>query len=487
MKRFAYLIFLLFIVTNTTFATGLRAYFSYATFNLPGEKAVIETYLSVDGSSVQYVKESDGSWYGVLEIDVIFSIGDSIVNFNKYSLKSPQLADTSLSPLNFLDVQRYSMKPGTYNMKLKIKDVNSDESPFESLTQITLGFPEDKMSISDIELVADYKKDTGKTILTKNGYSILPYVFNYYPESVRKLSFYTEIYGADKAVPDGSYIINTYIRPYEVNKKLDNYFQVKRMKSAEISPVLKTFNIAELPSGNYLLVIEAHDRNNDLLASKEVFFQRYNPDVEFKLTTLLAYNPDNTFVGKINNRDTLVKYIEYTFPVSTDFERHYAESQIAFADMEILKKYFLNFWITRNKDNPEQAWTDYKNLVDYANKKFRAGNIPGYRTDRGRVFLQYGQPNVVAENYNEPAAYPYEIWHYYELAGQRDKKFVFYSHDNVTNDFQLIHSDAVGELHNYQWQYIVYKRVMFPENIIDPISQPKAWGNKSSDYYYQPR
>ena len=487
MKRLLYIILFTVIIVNTGMAEGLRAYFSYATFNMPGEKAYIETYLSVDGNSVQYVKDTHNKWYGSLEIDVIFSIGDSIVNFNKYSLKSPELADTSLSPLNFLDVQRYSMKPGVYNMKLKIKDINSKEPPFESQTQVTLGFPANKMSISDIELVADFKKDTARTILTKNGYSILPYVFNYYPESVRKLSFYAEVYGADSVVGKDAYMITTYIRPYELDKKLDNYFQLKRMKSAAVSPVLKTFNISDLPSGNYLLVIEAHDRNNVLLASKELFFQRYNPDVEFNLTTLLAQNPENSFVGRISNRDTLVKYIKFTFPISTDFERRYAESQIVIADIGVLQKYFLNFWITRDKENPEQAWIDYKHLVDYANRKFTAGKIPGYRTDRGRVFLQYGQPNVVAESYHEPAAYPYEIWHYYELEGQHDKKFVFYSRDNVTNDFQLIHSDAVGELHNYQWQYIVYKRVMYPANLVDPISQPNAWGNQSSDYYYQPR
>ena len=202
---------------------------------------------------------------------------------------------------------------------------------------------------------------------------------------------------------------------------------------------------------------------------------------------MLAYNAENTFVGRIGNRDTLVRYIEYTFPISTDFERKYAESQIVNADVEVLQKYFLNFWLTRNKLNPEQEWIDYKHLVDYANKKFKSVSLDGYQTDRGRVFLKYKQPNVVTESYNEPAAYPYEIWHYYELEGQHDKKFVFYTRDIVTNDFQLIHSDAVGELRNYQWQYIVYKRVMYPENVVDPIRQPNSWGNNSSDYYYQPR
>jgi len=487
MKRIFFSIVLAVVLISPSFAGGLRAYFSFAAFDVPGGKAYVETYLTVDGSSVEYVRSDDGKWYGKLDIQVTFSKNDSIVSYNKYELTSPPLNDTSLSPLNFLDVQRYSLSPGDYSMKLKLSDANNDSAPFESITDITIGEHAQKLAFSDIELVADYKKSEKKSILTKNGLEILPYVFNYYPESVRKLTFYTEIYGADKALGDTAYMLYYYLRPYEIDKKLDHYFQTKRMQPKKVSIIIRSFNISELPSGNYLLVVEARDRNNKVRASKEMFFQRYNPDVEFNLTTLLAYNPENTFVGRIKNKDTLIQYIKYTFPVSTEFERRYAESQIVNPDMEVLQKYFLNFWITRDKANPEQAWIDYKHLVDYANKKFKTVSLDGYQTDRGRVFLKYGQPNVVAESYNEPAAYPYEIWHYYELQGQHDKKFVFYTRDIVTNDFQLIHSDAVGELRNYQWQYIVYKRVMYPENVVDPIHQPNSWGNNSNDYYYQPR
>ncbi|RLD86934.1 MAG: hypothetical protein DRJ09_11120 [Bacteroidetes bacterium] len=487
MKRYLLLLLVVLSFTGNLYADGLRAYFSYANFDIPYAKPYIETYLTVDGSSVQYVQSENEKWYGKLDIQVVFSKNDSIVNFNKYQLTSPPLDDTALTPLNFLDIQRYILSEGTYFMKLTIKDDNSDKEPFVSTSEITIGFPNDSISISDIELIADYKQTEKKSILSKNGYSILPYVFNYYPESVRKLSFYAEIYHPDTLSNNTPYVLYSYIRPYEIDKKLDKYFQVNRKNPRMVSPLLKSFNISELPSGNYLLVLEARNKDNDLIASKELFFQRYNPTVQFNLNTLLAYNPDNTFAGHISNKDTLVQYIKYTIPVSTDFERKYAESQLASPDLATLQKYFLNFWVTRNKENPEKAWIDYKHLVDYANKKFKTVSLDGYETDRGRVFLKYGQPNVVSENYNEPAAYPYEIWHYYELQGQHDKKFVFYTRDIVTNDFQLIHSDAVGELRNYQWQYIVYKRVMYPGNLADPVSQPNSWGNSSTDYYLQPR
>ena len=479
-------ILLLFFSALQGGAQNLKAYLSFASFSMPQGKSYVETYLSVNGNSVVYRKDADGKWYGKLNIQILFTKNDSIVNFNKYELKSPPRDDTSSLALNFLDVQRYSLDPGEYDMSIKIGDAYADSSDFKVMTKVNTYFPEDSVCFSDIELVSEYVPSEKEGILTKNGYTLLPYVFNYYPENEKKLSFYAEIYHTNRFL-NGDYALYSYIRPYEVNKKLDEYFRVKRMKSSEITPVLKSFDISKLPSGNYLLVLEVRDKKNQLVAKKETFFQRFNPDVEFNLTSLMAYDPDNTFAGRIQSKDTLAQYIRYTFPISTDFEKNYAESLIKEGDVETMKKYFLNFWITRDQTAPEKAWTDYKRLVDYANKKFKSVSHAGYETDRGRVFLKYGQPDQVSQNYNEPAAYPYEIWHYYKLGDQRNKKFVFFSRDIVTNDFVLIHSDAVGELRNYQWQYIVYKRVLFPTNVADKVNQPDAWGNKSSDYYIQPR
>ena len=151
-----------------------------------------------------------------------------------------------------------------------------------------------------------------------------------------------------------------------------------------------------------------------------------------------------------------------------------------------MQKYFLNFWTDRNPVDPEGAWNEYKMRVTQANNEFKSMRIKGYKTDRGRVYLKYGKPNVITPSYNEPAAYPYEIWHYYELQGQRDKKFVFYSRDMVTNDFQLIHSNMLGEIANFRWQTIIYSRTWDPYSI-DEFAMPKTYGSFATDYYLQPR
>ena len=475
-------VFVLFSLTGNS--QNLRAYLSYSTFNTPDNEPYIETYLTVNGKSINYRKLDDGTLQGVIDVQILFKKGDSIVNFAKYDLSSPKVKDTVINNINMLDVQRYALRSGEYILEISLKDKNSNQKAIVSHDKFSIAFPDDSMAFSDIELLSSYNKTEKTGVLEKNGYELTPYVFNYYPQSINKLSFYTELYNSTTVLGESPFLLTYYIRPFEADKMLDSYIIRKRVNPEPVVPILGSFDITELPSGNYLLVFEARNRNNEILSGSETFFQRYNPGAQFNVTNLLVLNTQNTFVGEIST-DTLKTYIEYLSPISTDIERMYAKSMLTSADDDELRKYFLNFWMERDKLNPEDAWSEYLILVNQVNRSFKSVSQEGYETERGRVYLQYGQPDVLSEQYFEPAAYPYEIWHYHQLKDQRDKKFVFYTHDLVTNDFQLIHSNAIGELNNYRWETVIYRRTWDPNSIDDAII-PSTWGSKATEVYKQP-
>ncbi len=463
---------------------NLRAYFSYSIFNTPGNEPYVETYLTINGESISYELLGDGTFKGIVEVQVLFKKGDSIVNYAKYELSSPIIKDTSFVNQNMLDIQRYGLDEGDYNLEISLRDVNSEEKAMTSTDSFAIDFPEGVLQFSDIELLTSFEQSDVQSSLSKNGYQLTPYVFNYFPQSMNTISFYGELYNTTEVLEEEAFLLTYYIRPFEADKKLDKYIHRSRANPSEVLPILGTFDIANLPSGNYLLVFEARDRNNEILSSQETFFQRYNPNVQFNITNLLVLNTSNTFVEDIS-RDTLGIYIDYLSPISTDIERKYAINQLETATDDELRKYFLNFWMERDKVNPEIAWDDYHLLVKQANRNFKSVSRQGYQTDRGRVYLQYGQPNIISDHYFEPAAYPYEIWHFYQLDDQRDKKFVFYTHDIATNDFQLIHSNAIGELNNYRWQTIVYRRTWDPNSIDDQFI-PSSYGSNATQSYIQP-
>ncbi len=480
------------LLTMAVAATGqtknLHASMNYAIFNTPAHKPYIETYLTVQPGSLLFTKNSNGLYTGSLFVEILFrKVADSsIVNFNKYALSIPSTVDTNSFQYNLLDVQRYALSDGDYFFELRINDKNSKRKPIVHYEPFSIHFPTDSASFSSLELLSKYSPSNDTTLLVKNGYELFPFIFSYYPESVNELHYYTELYRPEMTQNQGSYLILSYIRPFEIDKKMDNYFSMQKVKYSPVKVLLNTFDISDLPSGNYYLVVEARNHENLLVASQKCFFQRNNPKAAYNINQLLSTDAGQTFAGHINNRDTLAEYIRYLSPISTEMERDFAESQVKTADLATLQKYFYSFWEQRNAQHPQEAWLHYKTLVDQVNHDFKTTALKGYQTDRGRVYLEYGPPNVMTKSYNEPAAYPYEIWHYYQLDDQRNRKFVFYAKDLVTNDFQLIHSDAIGELANYRWQAIIYRRTWAPHNI-DATHPPNAWGNNASDYYFQPR
>ena len=170
-------------------------------------------------------------------------------------------------------------------------------------------------------------------------------------------------------------------------------------------------------------------------------------------------------------------------------EKEYAQQLLKTSDITTMQQYFYTFWASRNRLTPEQAWLDYYAQVQRVNASFNTINGKGYASDRGIVFLKYGAPDRIVQSYNEPGAYPYEIWHYYQLGTQRNKKFVFMTLDLATNDFKLIHSDAIGEINNFRWTTEIYHRTYgtYYDYGVDGAADPNSYGDKAKDYYDLPR
>ena len=90
------------------------------------------------------------------------------------------------------------------------------------------------------------------------------------------------------------------------------------------------------------------------------------------------------------------------------------------------------FW-QRRDPTPDTAENEYKEehyrRIAYANEHFAAG-MPGWKTDRGRIYIMYGKPDSIDAHpmggpYQRPAeegggeteTYPFEVWRYRYLEG----------------------------------------------------------------------
>lgn len=478
----AFYILILIFWTSTTYAS-LEVYFMYASFNSP-EGPYIETYLSTIGKSAVFVKNANNKYQAEIEITMLFKKGEEIVSVNKYKLKSPEIADTNDLKPNFVDLQRISMPNGIYNFEMKIRDVNSGQNSFPFSDIIQIDYSNEKVQFSGLQLIESITPTTEVSLLTKNGYDLLPYISNFYPHNFNKISFYTEIYNTDKII-DSDFMVRYYIESFETYKELETYSRFKKLSSSAIIPFIGEINIEDLASGNYNLVIEVKNRENVSIQKTKFFFQRSNTtnnDLSALNQLLKNYDISTSFQGSMTNRDSLVQYVLCLRPISNDQEKPFIDYKAKTAQVDELQNYFMQFWLSRNNVQPGEIWRQYKEQVDYVDRNYRTPINRGYETDRGRVYLQYGVPNDIYVSKHEPNAYPYEIWHFYRVKNENNKKFIFYNPNIAGKEYELLHSDLTGEIKTPNWERLLSKRNTTLYNQ-DLMNSDDTYGSRAKEEY----
>ena len=491
MKKALYLLVFTVLFGFSAYS-NIKAYLNYSIFYAPGKGSYVEMYLDVTGSSVLFKKQKL-KYEAKIHVEVNFKHNDSIVVTRGYNILSPEVADTIDKP-NFLDAQRYSLKPGTYLAEIRIGDVNNPkQEPVKSSMVIVIPAAMDSIYISDIELAESFQKTNEQTPFTKSGYNIYPYPYTYFSENANKLNFYVEGYNTIKQLGiDSKFLFVYYIEAAEMKEIVTGCHTFSKHKSEEVVPLIGQFDIAKLASGNYNLVVEIRDGANELKAKKKLAFTRIAPKVKIALENLSSVDTAGTFISKVTNPDTLKEYIACLWPISSTSERDWQHNQIQNNDVVKMQQYIYAFWQNRNPSNSKLAWDTYHKEVKKVNKLYPCGSLPGYMSDRGRVYLQYGAPSTSQQVSYEPDSYPYEVWQYYRLQNtstgtyQTNKKFLFYNPTLDGKCFTLLHSDARGETKNDRWQIDLKKRDNQILNF-DQTTPKGSMGDGAADLFNNPR
>lgn len=476
----ATLSFLIFPALNAQ--DNLQALFYHAGFYSPDEGPYVETYLKVFGESAEFLENQDGNFQASLEVTILFKQADEIVDWRKYNLLSEELADTSDRKANFIDQQRISLPSGVYQLELSLKDNNKDVPPLEHAQMLSLEYDDQEFRFSNFQFIEEYSVTEEDNILTKSGFDLVPFVGDFFDETEEKLIFYTELYNLDKKIGDQEdFLFRYYLESFETTTSFSDYNKFQRQKAGPVNVLLASIPIKDLQSGNYNLVVEARDRNNEELLVNKTFFMKSNPGVELRYDEIDAVDITATFAEKITDPDSLSFYVASLYPMANQMEKQFIKNVVNSKDQENMQKFMYNFWKNRNRDYPEASWNLYKKTVLQVENSFKTKIKHGFETDQGRVWLRYGAPNNTEFSNHEPNAYPYVIWHYYHLDNnQNNKRFIFYNPHLVGTEYILLHSDARGEVYNPYWQVDLHGRNSSLRNYDDP-SFDTGWGSRSSE------
>ncbi|MBP5548602.1 MAG: GWxTD domain-containing protein [Bacteroidales bacterium] len=461
----------------------LTAVFSYATFYHPQAGSYLETYISFDAWNLNFVKNAD-KYQAVVEVIVTVSQNDSLEIVKKYDLASPKADSQNPDKFNFIDVQRFAIANGIHTLKIQLRDVNSDDEPTLVEQQLAIYYDKKRPALSSVQMMANIKPTTSENILSRNGYDMEPYINDFLPEQINQINYYCELYNINRETRQQYIYVASYIETLETGKTIESTMTIKRHETDTLVPIFGTIDISDLPSGNYNLVVDIRNKQDDKMLFKKVPFFRSNPSV--------VNSQDNTkvsltFAAEINDETQLNDYIEALAPIANEIERRDIYSLINRPGIEEKQIFLYRFWQRRHPLNPDGAWREYRQRVDYVNKNFSWPKTKGIQTDRGRVYLQYGPPDFVRDEKNfvstrnlgggvtihqsnDPSEravdlqnhtvakqgqifyLPYQLWRYNTLPGDDANRCFIFWDEFRSGFYKLLHSNAKGEVRDPLWE-----------------------------------
>ncbi|MCH8032131.1 MAG: GWxTD domain-containing protein [Bacteroidetes bacterium] len=443
-------ILFLFFLSGLIFAQDKFDFeFDYAQFGYDSTSNYVEFYYSFNQLSLT-INHSDTTDYteGILHI-TIEDTSTGELQVNQDWLISHIVKDSLNLNKSLVGVIGFILNEGIYKCDIIGKDAIDSEKQ-RSITEILEVKPFYQLGIAmgDIQLASNIVQgsDNTSSIFYKNTFEIMPIPTSTFGENQPVLFYYTELYNV-KSQDNVKLRIDEHV--------FNSRGQVVNQKSKLIGRSLDsrvevgTVMTYKLPTDTYTLVLSLIDSaaNYGISSSKKFFV--YNPSVEYVDT--FKTQGSNLVVGmfgvmseeELDDFFAKSRYIA-SMPEIEKYENLTTENAKA--------KFLTNFWKVRDEDpsdNMNHYLKDYMRRIKESNIKYKALSREGWKTDRGRVYLVYGQPSEIDRYPNQIDTRPYEIWNYYDIEG--GVQFIF---GDITgfSDYMLLHSTKRGELRDDGWQ-----------------------------------
>jgi GWxTD domain-containing protein len=370
----------------------------------------VEVYYKIFNDGLHYVKKGD-KYVANYEINVIImGEGDRQVTAQSidktYILDEYELTQSQQGFLvNQIDLK---LEPGKYALICKLidhnsKDVSSVETKFESLPFDPAG------SLSDIEFLQDVGEVEGESKFLKLGQTTVPAVERSFDSEEQRLGFYIECYVGDRV--GKKLTLAWHIESKHGNGLEEGTLSIEADK--QTIGVSEYLDLADLAPGEYEFELALLDGKRRLAERSTMLFIRWS------------------FASLVKNDfEYAVEQLKY---IHTKDERN----ELKEAPDSLRLELFDELW-DRKDPTPgtpqNELREEYYRRIRYANQYYHAINREGWQTDRGMVYVKYGEPDQIDRHPFELERKPFQIWYYYT---QR-RTFVF-EDSRGDGDYQLLY------------------------------------------------
>jgi GWxTD domain-containing protein len=424
--------------------------FDYAQFGYDSASNYVEFYYSFNQVSLTVVKTDSVDYIqGILHISITDSAtGEFVVN-NSWLVPNI-IRDSSDFNKSLIGAIGFVIEEGVYYCKLSGADAQDSlkTKTIESYLRIN-PYLNLVASMSDLQLASNIipQSTNESSIFYKNTYEVTPMPTAIFGENQPVLFFYTELYNLSDESDGNNLRLDQLVFNSREQLVINKSKQIDRKINSRVE--VGTVHAYKLPTDTYTLVCTLIDSaaNQGVSSSKKFFV--YNPNVAYKDTFTQQTSGILSTAFGVMSEEELDDLYEKSKYIALESEK----KQYELITTEIGKREFMfNFWETRNNDpllSKSFSYLDYIERVKESNNKFKSMGKDGWKTDRGRVYIMYGEPSEIERFPNQIQTRPYEIWNYYDIEG--GVRFIF---GDITGfaDYQLLHSTKRGELRDQYWE-----------------------------------
>lgn len=406
-------------------------------------KPYVDLYTTLDASTIGYKLDSDSNW--VTSFKVVVQTSGKL---DAFTFNYAQRDSASGAPL-LLQKSTFAFENWTNQaVKIVIKDDHTGEfMEFED----TLRLNGDEFIYLSNPIALDTIK-TDNVVYRKSGSVVIPKpslgmpIFENVP-----IEWYSEVY-----IKSGQYVLR-YELQNASGEAIAGTQGFKRLQNG-INPIRISYGMSGQNSGAFAIQTELLDADGSILNTASESLMWYNDELLLDPSLLEGVATRANFEKSWGSWEDVPEYLSMIAPLATLAERRLLMNLKESMDTARAAFYLTRFWQEKSPDQALESWKGYKRVVDQVDSEFGSKTLAGYRTQMGRVFLQYGAPSLVEERPFDGKNYPYQIWQYDRLVSsstptQQNQVFVFVDQELVGRQYTLIHSSAMGEVKDHKWQF----------------------------------
>jgi GWxTD domain-containing protein len=425
-------------------------YLDCARFQAEENMTFVEIYYAFNRDSVQHKSVGNkliATYKSVLEI----STNDSVIKTVEWKREDIINSRSEISPNQMIsDVYPILLSEGEFKLHMELIDLSGSKRAFNELNFIIDPYPEDSLSMSDIQIGININRSLEQNRFVKNGWSVVANPSNVYNLNWPVLYYYCEIYNLRNPGDEDEAKYNIISTIKDINGQIIKKIPAKskKIENKSVVEINKTV-VSSLTSGVYELTLEVVNLATKETAQRTKQFYVYRQADFAKSESDQPKSKDNLYlIFLTKTEEELDQEFEYATYISNSNEEEVYED----LNLEGKRKFLANFWDMKNNsvDQTAQMFREnYLNLVMQANNTYTSSGTVGWKSHRGRVLIKYGEPDDIERNYGGAAPKDNEKWTYHLLQGGIYFIFVDVSGYGA---FRLVHSNARDEVYDRNWE-----------------------------------